>query len=137
MRSNSPPHLADEINRSPTIRKETLNPKIKLRPLKNERPRAKSPDPVKAGVLPVTLDGGILSRRLMRRNCPFTAINATHLPDSLKEGLITIFLSSISFSFLHLMKRKEDDMSAHISRFSVNNKGRRSTVAVKPYSLQS
>ena len=58
----------------------------------------------------IILDVGALLRRLIRYDIPFTTTNATHHPDSLKESMITIFSTSF-FSFLYLMKRKEENMA--------------------------
>ena len=46
----------------------------------------------------------------MRYNNPFMATNVTHHLDSLESDHRFVILS-LSFSFLHLMKRKEENMT--------------------------
>ena len=65
-------------------------------------------------ILHIPTAGGLLLRFLIQRNIVFMLTTLMHQLDSLKRELDHCSLSSLSlpFSFLHLMKRKEESMAA-------------------------
>ena len=94
VRSNSPVHPVEDllllISRTRHWERD-WQPQGRSLLVQIKQTKIRSVDPVEVRILPVILDGGTLSRQLIRHNSPFTMINTTHMSGSLEERVWSLF----------------------------------------------